>query len=78
MDAQLDAVIQDLQGAILLANPVGRVSAEREAWRAHPLRASKTDATAEPKRPRVAGAARRGDGDEIEDGLDPMLQRLEP
>ena len=75
MDAQSDAVIQDLQGAIPLAHPTGT---DNGSWRSHPLHVAKTDFTAEPKGPQVSLIARGAEGAEIEADLDPMLQRLEP
>ena len=75
MDAQLDTVIQDLQGAISLAHPAVTESA---SWRAHPLHFAKTDVTAEPKWPHQPLITRGAEGEEIEADLDPMLQRLEP
>ncbi len=68
MDAQLDTLIQDLQGAIALAEP----------WRAHPLHFAKTDVTAEPRRLHLPLIPHSAEGVEIEADLDPMLQRLEP
>jgi len=75
MKAQLDTVIQDLQGAIGFADRAGGLTARREAWRAHPLRGSRPGATA-PARSRTAPAVRDADGES--DGLDPITQRLAP
>jgi hypothetical protein len=79
MDTQLDTVIQDLQGAIPLADPAAaRVIADDDGWRAHQLHSSRIDVTAEPNRPRGGGLPRVSEGDEIEDDLDPMMPRLAP
>jgi hypothetical protein len=77
MVTEPDTVIQDLQGAIGLGDRAG-LTAEKEAWRAHPLHVSKTDPTASPTRERGTIAALAGEAQETVDGLDPLLQRLTP
>jgi hypothetical protein len=77
MDTEPDTVLQDLQGAIGLGDRTG-LTAEKEAWRAHPLHVSKTDPTALPIRERGTIAALAGEEEETVDGLDPLLQRLTP
>ena len=77
MQAQLDTVIQDLQGAIGRADRTGGLTARREAWRAHPLRGSRRGATA-PKARRRATMVVVPETDGESDVLDPMTQRLAP
>ena len=77
MDAQLDTVIQDLQGAIGLDDRAGGLTARKEAWRAHPLHVAKPDVTAEPKRARTAVVMRESAGESVST-LDPLTQRLAP
>lgn len=76
MDAQLDTVIQDLQGAIGLDDSAGGLTARKEAWRAHPLYVAKPEVTVEPKRARRAVVMRGGE--EGVTTLDPLTQRLAP
>jgi hypothetical protein len=75
MNAPLDTVIQDLQGAIGLADRTGGLKARTEAWRAHPLRDSTSDATA-PAASERTSVVREPGGES--DPLDPLTQRLAP